>query len=299
MTNPDPQCALIAIDIKTGGIVAMTGGNDFYKSSFNRATMALRQPGSAFKPFIYALAVERGFTQHSLLLDAPVVFKGGKSGEDWIPQNYSGSYEGEITLRKALAISENIPAIRLTEILGPSSVAQFAHRLGIETSLDPNLSLALGSSGVTLMDLSSAYAVFPNMGKYIKPFCVTEVEDHRGNIIWRTKPQKRIAMSGEGAAIMTNMLEAVINEGTGTAARVLNRSVAGKTGTTNDHKDAFFIGFSPSVLAGVWVGRDMPAPLGKGETGAKAALPIWIDFMSKALANKQDEAFNVPDGVVR
>jgi penicillin-binding protein 1A len=260
--------------------------------------MALRQPGSAFKPFIYALAVERGFTQHSLLLDAPVVFKGGQSGEDWIPQNYSGSYEGEITLRKALAISENIPAIRLTEILGPSSVAQFAHRLGIETSLDPNLSLALGTSGVTLMDLSSAYAVFPNMGKYIRPFCVTEVEDHRGNIIWRTKPQKRIVMSGEGAAIMTNMLEAVINEGTGTAARVLNRSVAGKTGTTNDHKDAFFIGFSPSVLAGVWVGRDMPAPLGKGETGAKAALPIWIDFMSKALANKQDEAFNVPEGVV-
>ncbi len=297
--NPDPQCALIAIDIKTGGIVAMTGGNDFHKSSFNRATMALRQPGSAFKPFIYALAVERGFTQHSLLLDAPVVFKGGKSGEDWIPQNYSGGYEGEITLRKALAISENIPAIRLTEILGPSSVAQFAHRLGIETPLDPNLSLALGTSGVTLIDLSSAYAVFPNMGKYIKPFCVTEVEDHRGKIIWRTKPQKRIVMSGEGAAIMTNMLEAVINEGTGTTARVLNRSIAGKTGTTDDHKDALFIGFSPSVLAGVWIGRDMPAPLGKGETGAKAVLPVWIDFMSKALANKQDEAFNVPDGVVR
>jgi len=299
MTNPDPQCALISIDIKTGGIVAMTGGNDFYKSPFNRASMALRQPGSAFKPFIYALAVERGFTQHSLLLDAPVAFKGGISGKDWVPQNYSGGYEGEMTLRKALAISENIPAIRLTEILGPSSVAQFAHKLGIETPLDPNLSLALGTSGVTLIELSSAYAVFPNMGKYIKPFCVTEVEDHRGNIIWRTKPQKRIVMSGEGAAIMTNMLEAVINEGTGIAARVLNRSVAGKTGTTNDHKDALFIGFSPSVLTGVWVGRDMPAPLGKGETGAKAALPVWIDFMSKALANKQDEAFNVPDGVVR
>ncbi|RPH52748.1 MAG: PBP1A family penicillin-binding protein [Desulfobacteraceae bacterium] len=298
MSNPDPQCALIAIDIKTGGIVAMTGGNDFYKSPFNRATMALRQPGSAFKPFIYALAVERGFTQHSLLLDAPVAFKGGKSGKDWIPHNYSGGYEGEITLRRALAISENIPAIRLAEILGPSSVAQFAHKLGIVTPLAPDLSLALGTSGMTLVELSSAYAVFPNMGKYIKPFCVTEVEDHRGNIIWRTKPQKRIAMSEEGAAIMTNMLEAVINEGTGAAARVLNRSVAGKTGTTNDHKDALFIGFSPSVLAGVWVGRDIPASLGKGETGAKTALPVWIDFMSKALSSKQDEVFKVPDGVV-
>ncbi|MDQ1330980.1 MAG: penicillin-binding protein [Thermodesulfobacteriota bacterium] len=297
--DPDPQCALIAIDIKTGGIVAMTGGNDFYKSSFNRATMALRQPGSAFKPFIYALAVERGFTQHSLLLDAPVVFKSGKRGKDWVPQNYSGGYEGEMTIRKALAVSENIPAIRLMEILGPSSVTQFAHKLGIETPLDPNLSLALGTSGVTLIELASAYAVFPNMGKYIKPFCVTDVEDRRGNIIWRTKPEKRIAMSGEGAAIMTNMLEAVINEGTGSAGRALNRSVAGKTGTTNDHKDALFIGFSPSVLAGVWVGRDIPAPLGNGETGGKAALPVWINFMSKALSGKQDEAFNIPDGVVR
>lgn len=296
--NPDPQCALIAIDIKTGGIVAMTGGNDFYKSSFNRATTAVRQPGSAFKPFIYALAVERGFTQNSLLLDSPVVYKGGKSGADWTPRNYSGGYEGEMTLRRALAVSQNIPAVRLTEILGPSSVAQFAHKLGIHTPLDPNLSLALGSSGVTLIDLTSAYAVFPNMGKYIKPFCVTEVEDHRGKIIWRTKPQKRIVMSGEGAAIMTNMLQAVINEGTGAAAKILNRAVAGKTGTTDDHRDALFIGFSPSVLTGVWVGRDMPAPLGKGETGAKAALPVWIDFMSKALSNKQDETFVMPDGIV-
>jgi penicillin-binding protein 1A len=297
IANPDPQCALIAMDIKTGGISAMTGGNDFNRSSFNRATMAVRQPGSAFKPLVYALAVERGFTQNSLLLDAPVVFKSGKRGEDWIPKNYSGGYEGEMTLRRALAVSENIPAVRLAEILGPSSVAQFAHKLGIETPLDPDLSLALGASGVTLLELTSAYSVFPNMGKYIKPFCVTEIEDHRGKIIWREKPQKRIVMSGEGASIMTNMLEAVINEGTGAAARILNRQVAGKTGTTDDQKDALFIGFSPSVLAGVWVGNDMPASLGKGETAAKAALPVWMDFMAKVLQNKEKEEFIAHEGV--
>ena len=297
--NPDPQSALVSLDIQSGGILVMIGGKDFYKSPYNRATIAKRQPGSAFKPIVYAHAIEKGFTQSMKILDAPVVFRGGKNGEDWKPENFSRNYQGEITLRKAFALSKNIPAIRLIEMLGPSSVVQFGYKLGIESTLSPNLSLVLGTSEVTLLELTSAYTIFPNMGKSIKPYGVMEVVDHNGRIVWRAKPKKRLVMSRTNAAIMTDMLMAVVKEGTGKKASIIKRSVAGKTGTTDKCKDALFVGFSPSIATGVWVGRDKFVTLGKWETGARAALPIWMEFMEKALANKPFKYFDIPDDVVR
>jgi penicillin-binding protein 1A len=293
----NPQGALISIDLSSGGILSMVGGKDFYANRFNRATMALRQPGSAFKPFVYAYAIEKGFAQNKKILDAPVVYKGAQDGKDWKPENFSLDYKGEMTLRRALAISQNIPAVRLLEMLGPYAVAQFAHQLGIKSPLASDLSLALGSSEVTLMDLTSAYSTFPNKGEKIKPLGVLEVVDRQGRVVWREKPQKRLVMSRAGAAIVTNMLEGVINEGTGRKARMLGRAVAGKTGTTNDYKDALFIGFSPSIITGVWVGRDRGGSLGQKETGARAALPIWIDFMSAAFQKKSHQYFDIPDDI--
>lgn len=295
--EPAPQAALVALDVRTGGILAMVGGKDFYKSPFNRATSAKRQPGSAFKPVIYALAIERGFSQNSMILDAPVSFKG--VDRDWKPENFSKDYKGEITFRKALALSKNIPAVRLMKKLGPSSVVQFAHSMGIESYMPADLSLALGTSETTLLNLTSVYAVFPNKGNMIKPYGVIEVSDSSGRIIMRAKPKKNAAMSRAGAAIITDMLRAVVTEGTGKKAKKLSRPVGGKTGTTNNYKDALFIGFSPTVAAGVWVGQDRMVNLGKGETGARAALPIWIDFMEKILEESPAYYFDMPDDVVR
>lgn len=295
----DPQAALIAIGVKPGDILAMVGGKDFDQSYFNRAISARRQPGSAFKPIIYAYAIEHGFAQNQLLLDAPIVYKGARKGNDWRPQNFSETYLGEITLRKALAVSQNIPAVRLIEMLGSSSVARFAHTLGIESTLDPNLSLALGTSEVTLLNLTSAYTVFARDGKWIEPFGVIEVTDHRGHVLYSARPQKRLAMTREGAAIVTNMLQSVIKEGTGRKARILRGPIAGKTGTTNDYKDALFVGFSPAVAAGVWVGLDFGGTMGNKETGARAALPIWMDFMEAALPDEPQQYFDLPDNVTR
>ena len=299
MTDPDPQGALIALDVSSGGILAMVGGKDFSTSPFNRATAALRQPGSAFKPVIYAYAIEQGFPQNKLILDAPVVFKAGKKGRDWEPQNFTKKFQGEMTLRKALTHSKNIPAVRLIEMLGPAPVAQFGYSLGIESKLTPTLSLALGASEVTLMDLTAAYAVFPNRGQWIKPQAVMEVIDNRGRVIWRAKPHKKVAMSRSGAAVMTNMLNGVIQEGTGRKARVLAKPLGGKTGTTNEFKDALFIGFSPAITTGVWVGQDTSESLGDMETGARAALPIWMDFMETALTQHTLLYFDIPDDVIQ
>ncbi len=294
-----PQGALIAMDMATVGIVSMVGGKPSSTDSFNRAINANRQPGSAFKPIIYALALEKGFDQNDPILDAPIAFKLNSLDEDWQPENFSGAYEGEISLYWALTQSKNIPAIRLLEQLGPSSAVQFAHSLGIDSDLAANLSLALGTSEVSLLEMTAAYAVFGNRGKYIRPYGLIEVRDSRGHIIWRTKPEQRIVMSRTSAAIMTNMLEGVIQHGTGRKAGVLPGSLAGKTGTTNDSKDALFIGFSPTLAAGVWVGNDDASILGPNETGARAALPIWIQFMQAALSHQENVYFDIPDDVTQ
>ena len=296
--NPDPQCALVSLDVITGGILAMVGGRNFSESPFNRATMARRQPGSAFKPIVYAYAIEQGFSQSKIILDAPVAFK-IRNRKEWEPNNFSNDYKGEMTLRTALALSKNIPAVRLIEMLGPSSVASFAHTMGIESTLHPNLSLALGTSEVKLINLTAAYSVFPNKGELIEPYGVMEILDGKGRLVWRVKPQKKVVISRESAAVITDMLRSVIQDGTAQKAKVIQRPVAGKTGTTNEFKDALFIGFSPSITTGVWVGQDTLTTIGKGETGAKAALPIWIEFMQRALLDRPIQYFDIPDDVVK
>ena len=294
-----PQGALVCIDARTGAILSMVGGRSYTESSYNRAADARRQPGSAFKPVVYACAVEKGMAQNRLLLDAPVLYKGALGGRDWRPENFSRTYQGEMTIRKALALSKNIPAVRLIEMLGASAVVRFAHAMGIRSRLSPNLSLALGTSETTLLELTAAYAVFPNRGERAEPYCVQEVLDRSGRRVWGHRQRKTVVMSRAGAAIMVDLLQAVVTEGTGKKAARLPHPVAGKTGTTNDCKDALFIGFSPDLAVGVWVGQDRFATLGHRETGAKAALPIWTEFMTRALATRPYPYFDMPDGVER
>jgi penicillin-binding protein 1A len=297
LKQPMPQGALVAINIQTGGIAVMVGGRDGSGAPFNRATAAKRQPGSAFKPILYALALERGFQPYDKLLDAPVVFDTPSQAQEWQPQNFSQEYEGEVCLRWALAHSKNIPAVRLLDKLGPSSVIQFARLLGLRSPLHPNLSLALGTSELDLLELTAAYAAFANQGKYTRPYGITTVIDAEGQNLWRIKPEQRISMSRGAAAVITNMLEAVIQEGTGQEAKILPGPLAGKTGTTNDFKDALFIGYSPQLATGVWVGNDDASTLGPRETGARAALPIWIGFMQQALAAQSQRYFDIPESV--
>ena len=293
-----PQAALVCLDVSSGAILAMVGGRAYKESRFNRATMARRQPGSAFKPVAYALAIEKGYGQNDLLWDAPVVFKGASRGRDWSPRNFSGKYMGEMTLRKALALSKNIPAVKLLDKLGPSTAVQFAYRMGITSPLAPNLSLVLGTSETTLLELTAAYGAFANKGVWTRPFGAKRVLDREGRTLWTERPQRRSVMSPETAAVMTDMLRAVVLEGTGKKARNIGRPLAGKTGTTDSYKDALFVGFSPTMATGVWVGLDLHGTLGDKETGARAALPIWIDFMEYALKDRPYYDFDTPEGVV-
>lgn len=293
-----PQAALVALDARQGAILAMVGGKDFRESPFNRATMARRQAGSAFKPLVYACAIEKGFTQSHLIWDGPVVFKRAKEESDWTPENFSKGFVGEMTLRQALAVSQNIPAVKLLNTLGPSVAVQFAYRMGIESPLQADLSLVLGTSDVTLLELTAAYAVFPNGGVRVRPFAVLEVVDPEGRSIWMARPQLSGVMNAETAAIMTDMLRAVVLSGTGRAAGSIGRPLAGKTGTTDSYRDALFVGFSPTIAAGVWVGLDQQGVIGYKETGARAALPIWIDFMRQALSGRPYHDFSMPEGVV-
>jgi len=232
-----------------------------------------------------------------MLCDDPVVFK-GSGGKEWAPRNFSGTYMGEMTLRKALALSKNIPAVRLLNTLGPTNAVAFAQKMGITAPLEPNLSLVLGTYETTLLELTAAYAVFPSGGVWTRPFAILEISDRDGRTLSRPKPQVRSVISTETAAVMTDMLRAVVQEGTGKRARNLGRPLGGKTGTTDSYKDALFIGFSPTIVVGVWVGLDDHSTLGSLETGASAALPIWIDFMKEALEGRRYFIFNTPEGVV-
>jgi len=297
--DPAPQSALVAIDVQTGGILAMVGGRSYSRSPFNRAANARRQPGSAFKPLVFAYGIEHGFTQASLLLDAPIAFPGARADLDWQPENFSAGYQGEISFRKALTHSENIPAVRLLGQLGPSAVISFARRCGIASPMSPNLSLALGAFETTLLELTAAYGLFPNRGTYAAPYGITEVRDSNDREIWRVAPEKRLVMSRAGAAIMTDILKGTIEEGTGRFARDIGRPLGGKTGTTNKYRDALFVGFSPTVATGVWTGNDNFTPLGPSETGARAALPIWKAFMEDILSDRPAEFFDFPDDIVR
>jgi penicillin-binding protein 1A len=291
--EPLVQGALICLETKTGAIKAMVGGYDFAKNQFNRAVQAVRQPGSAFKPFIYTMALIKGFTPASVIIDAPIAIP-DRPGNLWKPTNYDGQFHGETTLRTGLAHSRNIVAIKLLQAVGPKRVIELAQQMGIQSPLYPSLALALGSSGVTPLELTTAYNVFANRGVRIEPFLIRRIEDRHGNILENTRPREEQVLSEPIAYLMTNMLQSVVQEGTGKAVKALKRPAAGKTGTTNDFIDAWFVGFTPSYTTSVWVGIDELESLGYKETGSRAALPIWLDFMQHALEGAPVEDFERP-----
>ncbi len=288
--QPAPQAAMLAIDNPTGEIKAMVGGYSFEDSKFNRATQAYRQVGSSFKVYVYADALEKGATPFDTILDAPMTVISG--GQPYSPHNYDEKFEGNITLRRALAGSRNVPAVKLAEKVGISSVVDVTRRFGITTALPPYLPLALGAADMKLSEHVSAFTVFPNDGIRIDPHMIRRVTSYDGALLEEAHPEVHDVISPEVAHTMTAMLEEVIQFGTGIQAKALGRPAAGKTGTTQDYTDAWFIGFTPQVTAGVWVGfDDKQISLGKKETGAKAALPIWLEFMQSALAGMPEVEF--------
>jgi len=306
--EPLVEGSLLAFEVETGDVLAMVGGYDFERSEFNRVTQARRQPGSAFKPIVYGAALREGWTAASTIVDRPVVYEDPASGFVWRPGNYKGEFYGRITLRSALARSVNNATIHLLTAVGVDDVIDYARTLGIESPMERNLSLALGSSGLSLLELTRAYAVFPAQGRRVVPRFIARVLDADGEVLLENVPlgsafaeeQPPEVLSPLDAYLATDMLRAVVEErdGTGRQARALGRPLGGKTGTTNEQADAWFVGFSPDLVTGVWVGFDEKRVLGRGETGGHAALPIWIDFMREALAKRPRRDFTVPEGVV-
>jgi len=276
--KPGIQASLVAIDLRTGHIKAMVGGFDFWKTQFNRATQALRQPGSAFKPFIYVTAIKDGMTSEDTILDAPISFKGSRPGQIWSPKNYDGKYHGVVTLRTALARSLNTATVRLASKVGLANVIQTARELGIRSELQPYMPLALGASDVTLIEMTRAYAAFAT-GKKMELIPYERIENRDMIVIDEILPKQTDILEEGVVKELRILLGAVVKEGTATRAKELKRPVFGKTGTTNDYTDAWFIGFDDNLAVGVWVGRDDHKPIGSKETGASAALPIWIEFM--------------------
>jgi len=295
--TPVVEGALVAIDPRTGAIRAMVGGYDFGRSEYNRAVIAHRQAGSAFKPLIYATALNQGSSPSTVVVDAPVVYEEVDSEKIWKPDNYEKRFFGVISLREALIHSRNLATVRLLEKVGIRPVVEFSKSIGITSPLNQDLSLALGSSSVGLLELTSAYGVFANQGIRLDPYSIATVQDANGHALEQTLFEPRQALSKETAYLITNMLEDVIQRGTGQSAKSLGRPIAGKTGTTNDYTDAWFIGYTPNLAVGVWVGFDDIRTLGETESGAHAALPIWIEFMTEALKKVQVMPFEIPDDI--
>ena len=332
--QPEVEGALIALDPKNGAITSLVGGFDYSLSKFNRAVQARRQVGSNFKPFLYSAALSKGYNAATIINDAPIVFDNGEGEEVWRPENYSGRFFGPTRLRQALVRSQNMVSVRILDSLGINYTINYAKRFGYKKEdLPKDLSLALGSGEMTPLELASGYATFANGGFNIEPFLISSIEDSNGNVLFESKPHTvcltcenvdltldgepesieslaqldylppenlaERAIDSENAWIIGSMLRDVIKFGTGRRALSLNRSdVAGKTGTTNDQRDAWFSGFNKDIVTTVWVGFDKVAPLGKRETGARAALPIWIDFMKDALVDMEDAIPERPEGLV-
>jgi penicillin-binding protein 1A len=288
--NVGPQAAMVAIDNPTGEVKAMVGGYSFDESKFNRATQAQRQVGSSFKVYVYSAALEQGFSPFDTILDAPFTTMSG--GQPYSPHNYDEKFEGVITLRRALDGSRNVPAVKLAEKVGMNAVIDMARRFGITSPLPPYLPITLGAADLNLLEHTSAFTVFPDDGIRIDPHMIRRVTTYDGALLEQAHPLVHDVVEPDVARTMTSMLEDVVQRGTGTPARVLGRPAGGKTGTTNDFTDAWFIGFTPEITAGVWVGYDdKSVSLGKPETGAVAALPIWLEFMQGALDGKPIQAF--------
>jgi len=293
-----PEGAVITVEPQTGYVKAMVGGSDFLRSEFNRAVQAKRQPGSAFKPFIYIAALEAGFTPASQIEDSPVSYTVGGSQPLWKPENYDRKFRGSTTLQQAIEESVNVVTIKLQERIGLAKTIQVARRLGIASPLDVNLSLALGTSDLSLLELTSAYGVLANQGVWMPPVTIRYVTDAQGKLLEEHVPEGREAIAPETAYVITHMLRGVVERGTGQAAKALGRPIAAKTGTTNDYSNAWFIGFTPRLATGVWVGYDRPRSLGKDETGSRVAVPIWVSYMGRVLGDSPKEDFPVPDRVV-
>src|SRR4029077_14511544 len=272
------QGALVAMDNATGEIKAMVGGRDFNESKFNRATQALRQVGSSFKPYVYTAVIDQGGSPDDTILDAPVSFQ--TASGPYSPHNYDDKFEGTISLRRALAQSRNIPALKLADRIGIKTVIEYAHRFGITANIPAYLPVALGSAEITPLEQTSAFSVFPNDGVRVAPRYITKVTDYEGRILEEDFSDVKDAVSSRTARIMTSMLREVVLHGTAVAAAKMPYPLAGKTGTSNDFTDAWFVGFSPSLPCGVWIGYDKKKPLGEKETGGHAALPIWMQFMN-------------------
>ena len=297
--KPETQGAIMSMEPGTGRVICMVGGRDFEASQFNRATQAVRQPGSAFKPIVYAAALDKGYTLSSILIDSPFIRQDSSLRGPWQPSNYDHEFWGPIMLRKALVHSRNVVTVKLLNSIGVQYVVDYAKRLGIQSALYPNLTLALGASGVTLSELVTAYATVDNHGERATPYLVEKITDRSGNVLEEREEQHESVISSQTAYLMTNVLEGVVEEGTGKFAKRLGRPAAGKTGTTNDLKDAWFIGYTPSLVTGVWVGYDdNRRSLGGKETGGQAACPIWTYFNEEWLKDQPVETFAIPDGVV-
>lgn len=295
--TPIVEGGLIAIDPMVGAIRAMVGGYDFSRSEYNRAVQAHRQPGSAFKPLIYATAMSQGLSPATQILDAPVVYEQEEEDKIWKPENYGRRFHGMVSLRDALAQSHNLATVRLLDKVGVKNVIAFSRTVGVTSPLPADLSLGLGSSSVGLMELTSVYGVFLNQGTRVEPFAIKSVKDSTGKTLDAVEPEPREVITKETAYLITNMMEDVVQKGTGQAAKALGRPIAGKTGTTNDYLNAWFIGGAPNLVTGVYVGFDDRRSLGPSETGARAALPIWMAFMKEALNQLPVVPFEIPDGV--
>ncbi len=315
---PKINGAIVVMDPFTGRVIALSGGFSFKKSEFNRASQALRQPGSAFKPFVYALALENQYTPSSLVLDAPLVLDQGSDLKMWKPENYGKKFYGPSTLRSGLEKSRNLMTVRIAQNLGINSIVNFSKELGIYENPEELLSISLGSAETTLLKLTSAYSTFVNGGKLVEPILIDRIQDSEGNTILnndrrtcincdqisytskiypKIKDNYKQVFSPQTAYQVTSLLEGVIQRGTGKKLNKLKLNLAGKTGTTNENTDAWFIGFTSNLVIGVYVGMDNPAPLGKFETGSKTALPIFEDFVKKAIKKSDARPFKVSEGI--
>ena len=293
------QGALYCMDVKTGGIRAMVGGRDFTKSEFNRAIQSRRQPGSAFKPIIYTAAFDKGMNPSTRFVDSPVIYEDLSQPDGlWTPKNFDEKFLGPITMRTALVQSRNVVTVKILQEIGIDYATSYAANMGIESPLSRNLSLALGSAGVTLQEMVRAYGVLANGGKKVTPYFIRKIVDRTGNVFEENKIQAEQVMDPRIAFMTTYVMQDVVESGTGRRAKSIGRPVAGKTGTTNDVRDAWFIGFTPSLITGVWMGFDQEKTLGRQEVGGRAAAPVWLYFMEKALQGKTVESFPVPPGII-
>ncbi|MBW2513386.1 MAG: PBP1A family penicillin-binding protein [Deltaproteobacteria bacterium] len=296
--TPDAQAGLLCIEAETGHVKVMVGGRDFLESQFNRAVQSRRQPGSAFKPVIYAAALDKGYTPASVIIDSPIVFQTEEMDFKWKPRNYGQKFYGPTLLREALEESRNVVTIKILQDIGVPYCISYARRLGITSDLSSDLSIALGSSGVSLLEMVNAYSVFANQGYLVQPVFIQKIVDRDGNILEEAATVREKVLEKSTAYLITNLLEGVVQNGTGRRVKALNRPVAGKTGTSNNLNDAWFVGYSPRYITGVWVGFDEEKSLGEGEQGARTASPIWLGFMREILKNQPIKVFQVPEGVV-